>query len=80
MSVGNYRLSKEVYGTFLNDIKKRFLSEVKKAYEIQQLSSSKTQVAIRLAENKLKDKRFIIKFGPFYLLFVVTEFISKGFF
>ena len=79
MSVGNYRLSKEVYGTFLNDIKK-LLSEVKKVYEIQQLSSSKRQVAIRLAQNKLKDKRFIIKLGPFYLLFLDTEFISKSFF
>ena len=64
----------------MNDIIKHFLSEVKKAYEIQQLSSSKRQVAKRLAESKVKDKRFIIKLGLFSLLFADTEFISKGFF
>lgn len=52
MSLGNYRLSKEVYGTFLNDIKKLFLSEVKKAYEIQQLSSSQKQAVIKLIKKK----------------------------
>ena len=64
----------------MNEIIKHFLSEVKKAYEIQQLSSSKRQVAIRLAESKVKEKRFIIKLGLFSLVFADTEFISKGFF
>ena len=77
-SPGNDGLSKEIYETSWEELKKPFMLAVKRSYNIKQLSVSQRQAVIKLIEKKGRDKRFIKKWRAISLLNVDTKLISKA--
>ena len=67
-SPGNNGLFKEFYECLWDEIKKRFLTSIDKAFLNQELSTSQKQAVIKILEKKDKDKRFIKNWRPISLL------------
>ena len=80
---GNDGIIKEFYEAFWNDRKIPILLSVNmeihgvnKTFKVRELSTSQEQAAIKLIENKNKDKRLIKNWRPILLLNVDTKLVS----
>ena len=76
-SPGNDGITKEFYEFFWDDIKNLLSDSVKKSFISRELSSSQKQAAIKLIEQKDRDKRLTKNWRPISLLNIDTKLISK---
>ena len=74
---GNNGLTKEIYETFWNDLKKILIDSLSKTKEKEHLSTSQRQDIFRLIEKKQKHKRFIQNWRPIFLLNVDLKIIRS---
>ena len=70
-------ITKEFYEFFWDDIKNLLSDSVKKSFMSRELSSSQKQAAIKLIEQKDRDKRLTKNWRPISLLNIDTKLISK---
>ena len=76
-SSGNDGLTKELYETFWEEIKRSLCNSMTKSYKNGELGTSQKQALIKLIEQKDKGKKLIKNWRSISLLNVDTKLISK---